>query len=501
MAIDNPLKPLDDAFRKLKQPVADFTRSLQGMVDPFLKVGTVMKDVLQPVLTGLLQPLQMLTGGLQTVTDRIRSFASSSLESMGNSLKSLGGTIGGMLPEKLRFAIDVVKTFGENVKDKAKDLAGPVGEKIGNFLDMVKRKAVGGTDEDGNKQSGYVSRVVNGASAILKAGGSVAQTFVELGFAMGQFVAKANPAAFARFQLAVDDLMAVIGQGLTPVFDTVTKLVRLAGDTFTTFSKTVGNAINTALKPVVGFFQLLFDVVGRVGQAVGRVMDRLAPSIAAVGDAINELFRATTPFVNFVIDFLTEGFAQAADIVGDAVKAAIPYVMAFAQVLGDVVSTLMRWTRELLAYVGIDIGEGGPGTKPGSSVGAAAKTATIGSVDSVIKAAQQAAFSLGTGSGSDPAKDTADHTKALVEKSEAIRKAIDSLPERMAVGIGTKLSEAMGFKKGRFESGLERIGLKDSPAAGIGSSLSAAALAAAAAFRSRADTGGSGTVSGAGGSF
>lgn len=499
----NPISPLNTAADKLKGSAADGLKGLTTVVAelgkvvnavalPPLKLITDQFAVLGRTLAQQLAPvMQTLGDGFKAVGERVKSFASGSLAVLGDSLKSLGGSIAGALPEKLRFAIDVVKGFGESVGSRLKDSLGGVGGMLKDKLG-----GVGGYFGDvAGKAAGAIGGIAKAAGAILGAGGAAVGALVEVGQAIGGMVAKANPAAFARFQVVVDDLMAVFGQALTPVFETVTDLVRTAADSFVTFSSIIGGALNTALKPFVTYFKIAFENLGRWGQVVGNVLEKLAPAFAELGNAFMEIVAELQPLYHTIIDLIGTAFAQAAGLLADAVKVVIPYVVQFAKVVGDMAQKLMQWVKDLLAFMGIELDETGPGTKKGGSVGMAAKSATIGSVDSVIKAAQQAAYSLGTGAGGDPAKETASATKELVGISAAMKKSIDDLPKKIVDGLADKVP---GWLRpgGASAAPAAKSAIAATPIGAV-SSATDAALAAARWARDRM-RGGSGTVSGDG---
>lgn len=243
---------------------------------------------------------------------------------------------------------------------------------------------------------------------------------IGMGQVLSGFVAKANPAVFEQFTLAMNDMMAVIGQALVPIFQTVViPVVRAAADALTQLAP-AGAALAAALEPLIGL----------------------------IGDA----------------------FAGAMGILAEAVRAAAPVILAFGSILRDVVRFVSNGVRELLSLVGIDLP--GAGVKAGASVGAAARQASHMDPTEAVRAAQRSAFSLGTASG-DPMGKMADAMAATRSEAAAIKDFITNRLPQLIMELPRKIAEAareFGSKAEEFGRGAIAGGL-NSPAATVASAL------------------------------
>lgn len=233
-------------------------------------------------------------------------------------------------------------------------------------------KSGGGLPSAGSSIGPSPAGVLGGVGAALGKVGLIATAavggIVGLGAALGGLVSKATPAVFEQFSLALNDLMAVIGRTLVPLFQTVfIPLVRTLADAFLELTP-IFHGIITAIQPVV---KVLIELLGEV-------------------------------------------LAGALQVLGSVVQTVAPYVLAFARVITEAIRTIMNWARQLLAMVGVDV----PGLKPGASTGAAVRSASHMDPLEAVKAAQRAAFSLGTAS-SDPMLTA---TKGIYEKADEIYK-------------------------------------------------------------------------------
>jgi hypothetical protein len=380
-----------------------------GTADAFRKLGDVMGRV---------------------VKDAVQPFAAS-VKLLGEAIKLTLGPVLNKIADAVKNTL--VPAF-KALSDKVADLAGRLGNLLAPVLDKVTHLVAPLAGSFGGVVAG-LGKLAVGASAAV--GGLVA-----FGRAVGGMVQLANPAAFARFQTTLNDLLATIGQGLAPVLEVVTRLVRMAGDTLATFANSLGGGLATVLDALTPVLTVVMDLFGRVGQAVGRIVEAMAPGLQAIGQAFGEILEAIQPVINLLIDLITGALGGAMRLLAEAVTAVVPYVIAFADAVGDMVETLMRWVRELLAFVGVELPEGGPGIEKGASVGKATRQAEITSVESVIAAAQKSAFSIGTGAGGDPAVRTASAAESLKAEAAAIRTQMNEIG-RYVLELPRKLAEAI----------------------------------------------------------
>lgn len=93
---------------------------------------------------------------------------------------------------------------------------------------------VGGGGGGGGGMLGGIGGALGGAAGVLGGAalaiGGVTAGVLALEKATEAFVAKSNPAALKQLNLAVDDLMAVIGRALLPVVEFATRAFRFLGD-------------------------------------------------------------------------------------------------------------------------------------------------------------------------------------------------------------------------------------------------------------------------------
>lgn len=199
---------------------------------------------------------------------------------------------------------------------------------------------------------------------------------VGLGAALNGLVGKANPVVAEQFTRALDDLMAVIGQSLVPIFQTVViPVVRMAGD----------------------------------------ALMQLQPAFMALAAAMQPL-----------VPVIGEVFTTAIGVLAEIIKAAAPFVMVFARAIAEVVRFMSDGIKQLLSLIGIDLTP----VKAGASVGAAVRQVGHSSVEDVIKQAQRSAFSLGNASA-DPMAKMANMSEQIKARAEEILKFLQELPQRI----------------------------------------------------------------------
>jgi hypothetical protein len=155
--------------------------------------------------------------------------------------------------------------------------------------------------------------------------GTVGSGWLAAGKGIESFVAKANPGAVQRFTFALEDTQAVIGQRLAPVLEVITQGIRLFAD-----------VINTILPSGEEFAQLLQPVT----------------------DLLNDLREALAPVAAIIHDVLVVGFK----LLGAALQVVIIPFRLLARLLGALFGA-------------------GEETKLKSSVGAAVRNVSFGSVE------------------------------------------------------------------------------------------------------------------------
>jgi hypothetical protein len=92
-----------------------------------------------------------------------------------------------------------------------------------------------------------------------------------IGLASLHAVALASPGTFQRFQLALDDTTAVVGQALVPVLEIVTQGIRLFGDFLTTVLPST-DEFREALSPISDFLNDLRDALASIAPVIHDVL-------------------------------------------------------------------------------------------------------------------------------------------------------------------------------------------------------------------------------------
>lgn len=243
-----------------------------------------------------------------------------------------------------------------------------------------------------------------------------------LGSAVSEFVKLSNPIYVLKFNLAMEDLTASIGKILTPVLIASTAFVRAFADVIFKMSGPLE-------KLVAAFFDPLTELLPELVNMAAPFIEVFNEIVTVTAQVLAPVLKALAPlFVNLAIGFgaflaavsapiiITALLALAAAFVG-LVVIMLPVIAVLAAV-GYALKKAFEYVAKLL---GLD-------TKAAdSSVGAAVRPATIGSVEDYGKKAQQAAFSLGT--AADPATKSADYLEKIWE---AVSQFFEKFPERLA---------------------------------------------------------------------
>jgi hypothetical protein len=152
------------------------------------------------------------------------------------------------------------------------------------------------------------------------------------------FVQKANPGAVMRFQLAVDDLQAVIGRAMVPTLNRLTQTVRTIANAFAGLSANGQTLIASVAAGTVGL--VAFGAAALLVQTV--MTGGLLPILSAVAGALGG-FAFVSGSLQPVFERLTAVFSGVADRVG-AVIARFAGSDAFAGImtaLGEVVALVV----------------------------------------------------------------------------------------------------------------------------------------------------------------
>lgn len=358
--------------------------ALKPLSDALAALGKVMTQML-PSTTGLGAAFEQMGKAFASATD-----------SLGSSLGSIGGMFSGF-----------AKALGSALSG---DLKGAVMGALGS---------VGG--------------LVSGLAGVGTSIGGMLNSVMGLGSQMASFVQLANPAAFQLFQNAIQDTLAVVGQALTPIFRVVTQVIRMAGDSLAGWAPQLGAIVGQLAQGLIPIFKVLFNVFGYVGQALTMVVAAAAPAIQAFEAIYTSLYQALEPALKLLSEVVGGALAQAMKWLSDALSHVTPYLVAFAQVLKDVFTSIAEQIKEFLALSGVTLPDFMK-PKEGSSVNAAAKGTSIGSVESVIQEALKSAYGSGTAT-KDPALETSKMAAAIKDRADQIYNQIKGMPKEIADSI------------------------------------------------------------------
>lgn len=122
-------------------------------------------------------------------------------------------------------------------------------------------------------------------------------------------VAKANPAAAARFALALDDLIAVLGHALAPLLDIGTALTRQIADTLATMRPAIDAVIQPIGRMAMTLSQLITpaaEVLTPILALLGAVLQSLEPVMHMLVDAAVSLGKGLANVVHLIIGLYNE---------------------------------------------------------------------------------------------------------------------------------------------------------------------------------------------------
>jgi hypothetical protein len=398
------------AISELSQAVEELGRTVKDKIGPSLADTTIKLTALGVVLSklgaveGVLKPL------VRNVSDTFRRLADVEAWLKPFTLR-LGEAFGKSAPAWAQSAAQAFDRLGSQVADLLK----PVTVRIAGAVK-------------------WLASAASAVAAVSAAAPVAAAAVAALASVMSGLVAKANPALVELFTFAMNDLQAVIGQGLAPAFRVLSDLVRAFADTLATFMPQLGASVGTILKPLADTLKVLFEVFGNVAQVVARVVTAAAPAFAALGEAFNAVLRAILPVVNLIVDVFGSVLVG---VMKAVVETVVPPVVAFIQVIGDMVKWFVGKVRELLEFLGL-LDPETPGTEKGKSFGASARSASTSSVESVLQKARESAFTLGNAAAEDPKLAVG---KSIDAKVADIKKVIEDLPERFAAALARHLDK------------------------------------------------------------
>lgn len=211
----------------------------------------------------------------------------------------------------------------------------------------------------------------------------------QVGNALGQMTAKANPATFIRFNMALDDAQAVLGRALSPAMEGLTELMRTLGDAIATNEESF-KVLGEAMKKV---FQALKPVITAVVDVAAKIAENLAPVLEFLANVISNV----VGFISKTLKWLDEQGKQTTAHI-------LQYWADFYERLGD--------SKEAARYQAMLLDLLREREKPQrSSVGAAVRSASMISGEDIGRRIFQAAFMGGQQSKEDKKIATLDQIK------------------------------------------------------------------------------------------
>ena len=239
-----------------------------------------------------------------------------------------------------------------------------------------------------------------------------------LGGAIGEFVRAANPAVFQRFTFAVRDLQASFGLALMPALDLATKVVRGLADVFYSVATPIAKLIDAVLRPMGDIVTTLVNTFGPLLNIFGQIVKVVAEFLAPIG----QLVAAFVKIVALPVEIVFTAVAKVLEILLIPLRLIAAVFKFVVDAIGGFIDGIVQRIRKFL----------GLKDTSGSSVGAAATNASLGSVESFQSKALTAAFMSGKG---------ADEEKSVWEK---MLDAIKSLPKDIAAALSALLKEGAG---------------------------------------------------------
>lgn len=230
------------------------------------------------------------TAGIEAISKVLAQF--SDQQNIG-AIKTLYGQLGqlgkAMNISSLPILINQLEKLGTITREQAaqlRSMAGP-SEFSKKLRDIGKSLGSGDLLGALSKIGPALSSVGGAAGIAVGAIAAAPAAIVLLGKSIESMVAKANPAAAFQFNRALDDLMATMGQMLTPVLNGVTDVVRGLADVMQGLKPTImliTEAIGDFLKFLGSLLGELSNLMGSRGKSIGAAVRPAAyGSIADIG--------------------------------------------------------------------------------------------------------------------------------------------------------------------------------------------------------------------------
>ncbi len=426
-----PLKPLTDALGNLGKawkdaikPVADFKAALDAALEPLRAVRGAFDTLTAPVRAFLALPGKiagavgdmgqkaagMLAGPssqLQNFFGRVQGMVGSLVEKVNPSavlrftyaLDDLYATVGSMLTPALNQFTALARTLGSALNGMTTEgkqlIAGLAAGAVGMGLFAAGAYAV-------------QAALTGGIGPLL---GAVAGALGGVAFATGGFADAMKP---------LSEILGGIGNRLGEVF------AKFAGsDAFSNLAVALG------------------DVVGSMVDVYAAVLDGVMPAFSTLASVFQALAPAIAPLVLVIQGPMIAAvtlFAKVVEKVGPGLMVLAEYLTQFASVVYDV-------GRTLFSFFGVNLpemGRGAPRAESKDNTGMAAKQTSTTDVMSVLRAAREQAFRMGTGGQENYAQTTASATNNIAAEAKLIREKIDTFLAKMTPeAIGKAVADAI----------------------------------------------------------
>jgi hypothetical protein len=239
-----------------------------------------------------------------------------------------------------------------------------------------------------------------GLAALLGPVGAVVAAATAATAAIRKAVSLASPGTIERFDLALADATAVVGQRLVPVFEVLTAGVRLVGDFFQTILPPA-QEFRAALAPISDALKDLRDALASIAPVIRNI---LVAEIKTLGEAI----RVTLVPIRLLAGFLEGLFGK-----GKALE---------------------------------------------TSVGAAVRNVSFQSAESFAKQVNIAAFKSGIGTGGDPIVGISDNVSKAVDELKKIGGFVSNILSILPGGKGKGGLGPLGPLAPSIDLGLKLFG-------------------------------------------
>lgn len=255
----------------------------------------------------------------------------SPIESVFNAITSAWSKVAGVVSA----GFNTVKSVFNSVVDGAKSLV------TGFFgvLDAEKKLIVGlasGVQEAAQSGSKLLQLPMQALQGVL---GSI-------GTQINQFVAKLNPGYLIRWNMAVDDLYASIGQALLPVLQSFTATVRVVANTVNGLSSNG----QLAIRAIQGGVVALGGIATAAGAVVTIASGGVIPALAAIGGGLASI-ASTSQAGQAMFKRLASVFGGVMNEMGDAIRklepSIAPVMRFFEQLVTRAGQLASYWARTL----------------------------------------------------------------------------------------------------------------------------------------------------------